>query len=75
MKQTGFMYTASKVSEIQPGPDSQTRTSSCELSVRCVRSQRGSRTPITAALSRHRFSRLSPLIKSTPAGPPVCRSH
>lgn len=36
-----------------PRPDSQTQTSSCEPSVRCVRSQRGGRTPITAALSRH----------------------
>lgn len=40
---------------LAPRPDSQTWASSCEPSVRCVRSQRGGRTLITAALSRHWF--------------------
>lgn len=55
-------------------PDSQTWTSSCEPSVRCVRSQRGGRTPITAALSGCWFP-LSPLDHTHACQPPVCRSH
>lgn len=57
-----------------PRPDSQTWKSSCEPSVRCVRSQRGGRTPITAALSRQWFP-LSPLDHTHACQPPVCRSH
>lgn len=53
-------------------PDSQTWTSSCEPSVRCVWSQRGGRTLITAVLSRHRFPP-RPLDHRHACGPPVCR--
>lgn len=55
-------------------PDSQTWMSSCEPSVRCVWSQRGSRTLITAALSRHWFLP-RPLDHRHACGPPVCRFH
>lgn len=57
-----------------PRPDSQTWTSSCEASVRCVRSQQGGRAPITVALYRHWFP-LSPLDHIHACWPPVCRSH
>lgn len=55
-------------------PDSQTWMSSCEPSVRCVCSQRGGRTPITAALSRHWFPPC-PLDHIHACGPPVGRFH
>lgn len=49
-----------------PRPDSQTWTSSCEPSVRCVRSQWGSRAPITAAPSGGADSLSLPLITHMP---------
>lgn len=62
-----FVYSQQMISAVQCsyraplwGPDSQTWTSNCEPSVRCVQSQRGGRTPITAALSRHWFSLSAP---------------
>lgn len=55
-------------------PDSQTWASSCEPSVRRVRSQRAGCALITAALSTHRFP-LSPLDHTHACQPPVCRSH
>lgn len=55
-------------------PDSQTWMSSCEPSVRCVWSQRGGRTLITAALSRHWFPPC-PLDHKHACRPPVGRFH
>lgn len=56
-------------------PDSQTWTSSCEPSVRRVRSQRAGCALITAALSTLRSPPPPPLDHTHACQPPVCRSH
>jgi len=73
----GFMHTNNKWCNAElplgctPRPDSQTWMSSCDPSFRCVWSQQGGCTPITATLSRHRFS-LCPPDHSHNCRPPVC---